>query len=697
MSNETTKINELIGKRINVLDKGWVELLDMMPHPATGVSGDLAIVNAARVSFMGESKGAEKDKKLLMYLIKNRHTSPFEQVSFKFRIHAPVVTFWQWVRHRTWCLSGDTKIYFDLPNGVKKNRRTCHKVTLKKLYEWWDSGTKSTFSINQKPLFIENIDTEKEYTIPALAQAVSRREETLRSLVNSGRLVGDKREGRIFVRGQHWVDYAANTTRTLVNPMKNRISKMHLRMCDESTGEIAHTNISEVLSSGIRPVFEVLLENGKSLKMSKDHRVLTESGWMTLEQAVGLNVTRNGTVNWRSDAPRFAVNGVPVYKDLTWMKSKRLEGLDVSQIASEAGVSYHTIRKYLQVHGLQFTKKECAILSGKTQRGQKRFIKPLGKMSQEQYENYLKKMAGENSHFWKGGVTPERALIGEWSRRAAPRIHANFGFKCVVCEMAGKKLHAHHIDPVWHNVSLAKDETNLVSMCDKCHRQLHSRNLELQFLQAWPNRDKMQNFSALLLGSAHIAQQPEGKKKTGGVRLVRTYAKVKSIRYCGEEETYDLSVTGPYHNFVANGFIVHNSFNFSSGRYVEFDESDFYVPDIWRKQSPSNKQASLGQLELDENQELTNELLAHYDKSYQLYQKALAMGVAREQARLFLPAWSNYYTCIGSIDAHNLMHFLSLRLPQEAQYEIRVYAEAIYEHFFKPALPWTAEAFENKG
>ena len=73
------------------------------------------------------------------------------------------------------------------------------------------------------------------------------------------------------------------------------------------------------------------------------------------------------------------------------------------------------------------------------------------------------------------------------------------------------------------------------------------------------------------------------------------------------------------------------------------------------------------------------------------------MGVAREQARLFLPAWSNYYTCIGSIDAHNLMHFLSLRLPQEAQYEIRVYAKAIYEHFFKPALPWTAEAFENKG
>ncbi|NJL56443.1 hypothetical protein HC928_15630 [bacterium] len=41
----------LIGKRVAVLDKGWIELVDMMPHPDTAVSGDLAIVNAARVSF----------------------------------------------------------------------------------------------------------------------------------------------------------------------------------------------------------------------------------------------------------------------------------------------------------------------------------------------------------------------------------------------------------------------------------------------------------------------------------------------------------------------------------------------------------------------------------------------------------------------------------------------------------------------
>lgn len=138
------------------------------------------------------------------------------------------------------------------------------------------------------------------------------------------------------------------------------------------------------------------------------------------------------------------------------------------------------------------------------------------------------------------------------------------------------------------------------------------------------------------------------------------------------------------------------SFNFSSGRYVKFDEDQFYVPDVWRKQSPSNKQASLGQLGDEQNADLTTQLAEHYERSYAMYQNALAQGVAREQARLFLPAWGSYYTCVASIDALNLIKFFDLRLPQDAQYEIRVYAEAIYKEFFKPLMPITAGWMEAK-
>ena len=135
--------------------------------------------------------------------------------------------------------------------------------------------------------------------------------------------------------------------------------------------------------------------------------------------------------------------------------------------------------------------------------------------------------------------------------------------------------------------------------------------------------------------------------------------------------------------------------NAQSGRYTEFEENDFYIPDVWRRQAKDNKQASEGEIEKADNQYLTEQLIKHYDASYTLYEDAIKRGVAREQARLFLPGFSVYYTWVMKVDAHNLMHFLRLRMANDAQYEIRVYAQAIYEHFFKPALPWTAEAFEQ--
>ena len=136
-------------------------------------------------------------------------------------------------------------------------------------------------------------------------------------------------------------------------------------------------------------------------------------------------------------------------------------------------------------------------------------------------------------------------------------------------------------------------------------------------------------------------------------------------------------------------------YNAQSGRYVPFEESDFYVPDVWRKQSESNKQGSEGELAPPEAEPLTRQLLEHYNRGFDLYSNALAMGVAKEQARLFLSGFSVYYTWVTKTDAHNLMHFLSLRAAPDAQFEIRAYAQAIYEHFFQPALPWTAEAYEK--
>jgi thymidylate synthase (FAD) len=135
--------------------------------------------------------------------------------------------------------------------------------------------------------------------------------------------------------------------------------------------------------------------------------------------------------------------------------------------------------------------------------------------------------------------------------------------------------------------------------------------------------------------------------------------------------------------------------NAQSGRYTPFQENDFYHPTIWRRQSESNKQGSEGEIEPSDASRLSALLTEHYDHSFELYQQALRAGVAKEQARLFLPGFGVYYIWICKVDAHNLMHFLSLRMTSDAQAEIRAYAQAIYDHFFKPVLPWTAAAFSR--
>lgn len=82
---------------IKVLDQGFVRLVDMM-------GSDLSVVNAARVSF-GKKKDhfEDKDKKLIQYLAKHEHTSPFRHAYVQFHVKAPIFVFRQWMKHQVGC------------------------------------------------------------------------------------------------------------------------------------------------------------------------------------------------------------------------------------------------------------------------------------------------------------------------------------------------------------------------------------------------------------------------------------------------------------------------------------------------------------------------------------------------------------------------------------------------------------------
>lgn len=93
-SHERTNIDDWIGKEIKVLDHGFVRLVDYM-------GSDAAIVQAARVSYGKGTKKLSEDRGLIRYLMRHRHTTPFEMCEIKFHIKLPIFVARQWVRHRT--------------------------------------------------------------------------------------------------------------------------------------------------------------------------------------------------------------------------------------------------------------------------------------------------------------------------------------------------------------------------------------------------------------------------------------------------------------------------------------------------------------------------------------------------------------------------------------------------------------------
>jgi len=100
-----------MNEAIKVLDHGLVRLVDHMGN-------DLSIVRNARVSYNAEWRSGEdagKDEKLIHYLYKNGHNTPFEAVTFTFEVKAPIFVIRQWHRHRTQSYNEVSARYTELP------------------------------------------------------------------------------------------------------------------------------------------------------------------------------------------------------------------------------------------------------------------------------------------------------------------------------------------------------------------------------------------------------------------------------------------------------------------------------------------------------------------------------------------------------------------------------------------------------
>lgn len=142
------------------------------------------------------------------------------------------------------------------------------------------------------------------------------------------------------------------------------------------------------------------------------------------------------------------------------------------------------------------------------------------------------------------------------------------------------------------------------------------------------------------------------------------------------------------------------SYNEVSARYAELPDV-FFLPEVDRVgvQSKDNKQMSdfddgLTEAEKVQVENQIKMLEKDFESAYKAYQGFVEMGWPRERARTVLPV-GIYTRFFATVDLHNLFHFLTLRLHEHAQYEIRVYAEAMLE-LITPIVPMSVEAFHNK-
>lgn len=371
----------------------------------------------ARVSTKDPDRG--EAVRLLRYCIKHGHWSVFEQVCASFEILTTRAISPQLLRHRSFtfqeaCITGDSKISFELPSSTKNNRRH----------------------------FVRTI--EYLYTR--------------------------------FYEGASPISHSKNSNITIHMPMRERITNMQIRVYDEETQEFKTSNIVDIYKTGIKPCFEIEFNNGKKIKCTADHKFLTKEGFQRLNDAVGLTLNnKTACFNKNYKNVQFATNGEVAYRNREWLAQKKIECIQnktgLKGIAEEAGCSTHTVRKWLKKHDLCFTKREVASYTpiwnkGKSYVGHSHSEESIAKLR-------IKARRGDKSNLWRGGVDrTERLKITDFINAHRKQLLKKFNYSCVRCG-AHVDLELHHVKPVYSHPELAFDLDNIEVLCKHCHRVEH--------------------------------------------------------------------------------------------------------------------------------------------------------------------------------------------------------------------------------
>ena len=143
---------------------------------------------------------------------------------------------------------------------------------------------------------------------------------------------------------------------------------------------------------------------------------------------------------------------------------------------------------------------------------------------------------------------------------------------------------------------------------------------------------------------------------------------------------------------TSNSSTKDHAWNEISGRYVEVE--DYYIPNVWRKQSEDNKQASEGTLTEVQNSRAIHSYNTALTTTMNMYERLVRdYGVAKEQARVILPL-SQYTEVYWTASFQAIMNFIELRNEKTSQWEIQQYAKVMLE-LMKETFPKITEIWSE--
>ncbi len=368
---------------------------------------------------------------------------------------------------------------------------------------------------------------------------------------------------------------------------KPRLKTMNLRVLNEETGIFELSHLQEVFDQGIQPVYRVTLEDGRSLDCTEKHRLLTNQGWQTMGEALGLIVDGDRQVLSHYHDCHLMANGVMVeeglYQEKAWLQEQLEQELTAREIAQKATCSIEAVKKWVYIHHLKLNQAKS------------------------------------------GTVNP-------WNR----------GLK----------------------------QAYRLKLTPQQHQQQRERS------KYFTRRGAKSNF----------------EPKSGGRKLKAHALKVVQVKYLGLQQTYDLEVAGQWHNFVANGIVVHNSFRYTGQRIVDVIEQKREVEEVFYLRPLgfySDRQGKKYEYTLEQRQQDIEWCIT----ACQRYKDRIDQGFSEEHARGLIPFDVRQHW-VMSANVRSMMHLIDLRWKADAQLEAQQLCECIWEPFQK-WVPEIANWYES--